>query len=113
MPREAGREAAGRDEDGRADDDGAGPTRGVAPDRGADDRLPVFPRGTFAPAVGVPGRGDAGRRPGALGDAGRRGADMPSILPRTWLTSADVGIRGAPEAGHPWVTGLRGSCVRP
>lgn len=101
LPRVAGREAEGRDEDGRADDEGAGPTRGVAPDRGADERAPALPRGTLAPAVGVPDRGAAGRRPGALGDAGRRGADMASILPRTAPTCADVGNRGAPKAGHP------------
>ncbi|GEL98105.1 hypothetical protein CTE05_16520 [Cellulomonas terrae] len=95
-PRVAGRVAAGRDEEGLGDDDGVGPTRGVVPERGDDGRLPALPRGTPPAGVGVPDRGAAARRPGALGDAGRRGADMASIVPRTAPTCPDVGCRGAP-----------------
>ncbi|WP_155856227.1 hypothetical protein [Cellulomonas sp. URHD0024] len=111
MPRDAGRVAAGRDDDGgladddagRADDDGReadgggegregdgraaedgarGPGSGGVPSVGpADDALP-------APVRGV------ARRGGALGDAGRRGADMRQILPRPEPTRPDPAPHG-------------------
>lgn len=88
MPREAGRVAAGRDEDdGPVDDDGrelvddegrgaALDARGVA-GRAVDDEPGEPVDGVFAADVRA-----VARRGGALGDAGRRGADMRSILPR-------------------------------
>jgi len=93
VPRDAGRVAAGRDEDEGPDDDGREP---VGVDERGDDAREAeagAAAGTVGAVLPAGVRGVA-RRGGALGDAGRRGADMASILPRPRSGGPDPASHG-------------------
>ena len=94
VPRDAGRVAAGRDEDDGPDDDGREPVGvGVRGDDAREAEAGADAAETVGAVLPAGVRGVA-RRGGALGDAGRRGADMRPILPRPTSSGPDPASHG-------------------